>query len=136
MTGVLFQEFLKRFDCHVRRRVILVIDNARSHICENLQLSNVKVISLPPNTTSKLQPLDAGIITAFKMHYRLRQIAWGLDKLDLGGNPYKSYSTASNAMGSKRVEFTSSISLCQIVGGIQGSNTRISQTNWPLHLLK
>src|SRR5438046_344153 len=84
MTGIFFQDYLKKFDRYVCRSVILVIDNAPSHIWINLQLHNVKVISLPPNTTSKLQPLDAGIIAAFKRHYRQRQIAWRLNQLELG----------------------------------------------------
>ncbi|KAH1228178.1 CENP-B 2 [Glycine max] len=33
-------------------------------------LRNVELFFLPPNMTSKIQPCDAGIIRAFKMHYR------------------------------------------------------------------
>ncbi|CAB5376416.1 unnamed protein product [Rhizophagus irregularis] len=35
-----------------------------------LQLTHVEVAFLPPNTTSYLQPLDAGIIASFKNHYK------------------------------------------------------------------
>ena len=75
-------------DFHVGRPIVLLLDNASSHIWDNLTLRNIKVIPFPPNTTSKLQPLDAGIIAAFKHHYHCKQIAWGLDQLDDGCNPY------------------------------------------------
>ena len=95
MTGIFFQDYLKRFNRYVKRKVALVIDNAPSHVIEGLdsesELSNIEIILLPPNTTSKLQPLDAGIIAAFKKHYRRRQLAYALDLMDAGSvaNPYK-----------------------------------------------
>jgi len=88
MVGIIFQEYLKLLDLHVARPIALLVDNASSHIWDNLALRNVKVLAFPPNTTSKLQPLDAGIIAAFKHHYRRKQISWGLDQLDEGRNPY------------------------------------------------
>ena len=48
-----------------RRKVILLLDNAPVHEqCD--EFSNVKLVFLSANTTSKLQPLDAGVIAAFK----------------------------------------------------------------------
>ena len=43
-------------------KVILFLDNATCHP-ERLQsgLTNIKLVLLPKNTTSRLQPLDAGI---------------------------------------------------------------------------
>jgi hypothetical protein len=35
-----------------------------------LNLTHVEVAFLPPNTTSHLQPLDAGVIKSFKAHYK------------------------------------------------------------------
>jgi hypothetical protein len=50
------------------RNILLLADNAPTHIVnENLPLSNVKLHFLPPNTTSHLQSLDAGIINSFKV---------------------------------------------------------------------
>src|SRR5436853_2878269 len=89
MTGLFFREFLQRFNAHVKRKVLLLIDNAPSHTWEGLTLSNVEIVALPPNTTSKLQPLDAGIISSFKRHYRRRQINHAITLLDAGKNPYK-----------------------------------------------
>lgn len=53
-----------------KRSILLLIDNAPSHIFDREKLTNVRVEFLPPNTTSHLQPMDAGVIRAFKAHYR------------------------------------------------------------------
>lgn len=45
-------------------------------------MSNVTVIFLPANTTSVLQPLDAGIICTFKAYWRKRHLAWVIAELD------------------------------------------------------
>ena len=56
---------------HKKRSVVLLIDNAGCHPQDiSDKHSNVKVILFPVNTTSKLQPLDLGIIQNFKVHYR------------------------------------------------------------------
>ncbi|XP_042222769.1 tigger transposable element-derived protein 1-like [Homarus americanus] len=46
------------------------LDNAPSHPPTVAELSdNIKVLFLPPNTTSLLQPMDQGVIAAFKAYY-------------------------------------------------------------------
>ena len=67
---------MKREDRHV----ILFIDNAPSHKPQDL--SNIKIKFLPPKTTSVLQPLDQGIIQAFKLLYRKRQYRHIMTELD------------------------------------------------------
>lgn len=52
------------------RSILLYIDNAPSHIFDETKLTNIRVEFLEPNMTSHIQPLDAGVIRAFKAHYR------------------------------------------------------------------
>ena len=53
------------------RRILMFLDNCTSHstTIQN-KLTNVKLIFLPANSTSLLQPLDQGIIQNFKVLYR------------------------------------------------------------------
>jgi hypothetical protein len=63
-----------------QRHIVMLLDNAPTHIPPNTtkevlmgfhvyRLSHITIIFLPTNTTSMLQPLDRGIIAAFKAHY-------------------------------------------------------------------
>ena len=53
------------------RNVILFLDNATVHPTSLVdKFSNIKVVFLPKNTTSCLQPLSAGNIQSFKSKYR------------------------------------------------------------------
>lgn len=71
MTADIMTAWLHKFDTKMKkqnRKVVLFLDNATSH--SKIVLDNVKLIFLPPNTTSHCQPLDQGIIQNFKMIYR------------------------------------------------------------------
>lgn len=48
-------------------KVLLLVDNAPGH--PQIDHPNVKLMFLPANTTSILQPLDQGVIAAFKAYY-------------------------------------------------------------------
>lgn len=52
------------------RQVILLVDNCPAHLDPDFELKATQLEFLPPNSTSQLQPLDAGIIRCFKAHYR------------------------------------------------------------------
>lgn len=73
MTLKIFYEWLKWFDGRINRKVLLILDNCSAHgKAESLPpLTNTEVLYLPPNMTSKIQPMDAGIIRSFKARYRL-----------------------------------------------------------------
>lgn len=71
MTGLLFTEWLKNLDMAMRRqkrKILLLVDNATSHFHQDF--SNLKILFLPPNLTSEVQPLDRGIIQSVKLNYR------------------------------------------------------------------
>lgn len=75
MTKTIFHKFLIRFNRamkYQRRYVLLVLDNFSGHMVDYTP-SNVELLFLPPNTTSRLQPLDGGIIRAFKAHFKRNQ---------------------------------------------------------------
>ena len=57
------------FSCWIMLRLINV---------SNLELTNVAVRFLPPNTTSRIQPMDAGIIASFNKRYRSFQLQHAL----------------------------------------------------------
>lgn len=73
MTLELFVAWLKRFEAYIRktaeRKVALPIHNCIVHgtVDSMVALNNVEVLILPPSTTSKIQPMDAGVIVSVKM---------------------------------------------------------------------
>ena len=71
---LIFEEWLQKLNRHMHhqnRSIILLCDNATSHI--SLPLSNIQLVYLPSNTTSHIQPMDPGIIRNFKLHCRKLQ---------------------------------------------------------------
>ncbi len=78
MTQVIFLEWLKRFDARMAgHNVLLFMDNCSAHIpllqlASVVTLRNTTVFYQPPNTTSKIQPCDGGIIRSLKAYYRRR----------------------------------------------------------------
>lgn len=68
MTREIMTDWLDKFYRRMQRenrKVLLFLDNAASH--PQLVLCNVKLVFLPPNTTSECQPLDQGIIKVSKI---------------------------------------------------------------------
>jgi hypothetical protein len=72
MTAAVYQQWLLDFNERMQReerQVLLIVDNAPSHIHRGVPLSNVTVLKLPPNTTSLLQPMNQGVIANLKREY-------------------------------------------------------------------
>jgi hypothetical protein len=72
MNAEIFSKFLNDLDNRMKRTnrtILLFLDNFSGHESD-LVLGNVKIHFFPPNCTSVLQPMDQGIIQAFKMKYR------------------------------------------------------------------
>ena len=68
-----------------KKNILLFVDNCRTHT-EDITLSNIVVKFLPPNSTSKLQPLDQGIIHSSKAFYRKELIVKLIEKLYSGSD--------------------------------------------------
>ncbi|KAL4082575.1 hypothetical protein QTP88_027605 [Uroleucon formosanum] len=84
MTTELWNEWLETLNNDMRkqgRKIILFVDNCTIHN-NPPTLSNVRIEFLPTNTTSKLQPLDQGIIKNFKVLYRKEIVSEFLACLD------------------------------------------------------
>ncbi|CAG8673457.1 1414_t:CDS:2, partial [Dentiscutata erythropus] len=87
MMTVLFQVWLKEFDMKMaNHKVILLVNNVKCYSSSNLNLHNTTVYYLSPNTTSRIQPLDAGIIMSFKCCYKNYFIKWMLNQYESGND--------------------------------------------------
>ena len=71
MQVSIWNDWLKLFDARLRlqnRHIILLYDGASTHILhENTTLFNICLHKLLSNTTTYLQPYNAGIIRSFKV---------------------------------------------------------------------
>ena len=87
MTADILESVLSKFNRRLRSQgqsIVLLMDNAGCHPEERLKdcFGNIRILFLPPNTTSKLQPLDLGIIQNFKVHNRTPFLRFVSSKID------------------------------------------------------
>ncbi|KAH9069100.1 hypothetical protein Ae201684P_004794 [Aphanomyces euteiches] len=85
MTITIFSEWISKFNAMMAtmdRSVLLVLDNASSHKIEEVELTHVRVLMLPPNATSALQPMDAGVIAAFKLYFKCKQLRHAIQRVN------------------------------------------------------
>jgi hypothetical protein len=72
------------------RYILLLCDNASSHKHDPADFPHVRVEYLSPNLTPWVQPMDAGIISAFKARYRRRLARLAIRQDDAGyANAYQ-----------------------------------------------
>lgn len=97
MNTPIFFRWLELFNASMARkpgrRVLLFVDNASVHGKKNSlpRFEHVRVVFLPKNTTSILQPLDLGVIACVKMRYKNRILNRAVDLIEGGydGDPYR-----------------------------------------------
>jgi hypothetical protein len=73
MTANIFFHFLRQFDARMgssNSKVLLFVDKCPAYPPDTTILKNVKVVFLPANCTSRLQPLNLGVIHFLKAKYR------------------------------------------------------------------
>ena len=75
MTTDIFNDWLFKWDLELKRKIVSLADNCTERTNSSL-LKNIKVIFLPVNTLSLIQPCDQGITRTFKAH-RCREIRAG-----------------------------------------------------------
>ena len=82
MTTANFIKVMKHFITNARpskdHQVVLIMDNHQSHLSyEALSLAKenvIHIITLPPHTSNKTQPLDRTVFGPMKTHYNQLQI--------------------------------------------------------------
>ncbi|KAG0434733.1 Tigger transposable element-derived protein 6 [Dictyocoela muelleri] len=78
MRSTDFNRWLLDFNAQCKkesRKILLLLDNCSSHKV-SCDLTNIELLFLPKNSTSRLQPLDAGIIRSFKSKFYHHQLTF------------------------------------------------------------
>lgn len=84
MTSEIFEKELRSWDIQLRavkRKILLLVDNCAAHP-HMFNLENIKLVFLPPNTTSVLQPMDQGVIRSLKSHFRKQLVLKIIENLN------------------------------------------------------
>lgn len=77
ITDELFVKWLQHFADYTRptkeKKVLLIMDNHHSHCSinaiEKAKSNNIILLTIPPHTSHKLQPLDKAFFSSLKFHY-------------------------------------------------------------------
>lgn len=84
MTSEEFLFFIKHFvrhtKCSKEHPVLIVLDNHASHLSVNIinycRENGIVLLSFPPHTSHKLQPLDRSVYGPFKRFYNAAADLW------------------------------------------------------------
>ena len=113
-----------------KKKVVLIIDNCPAHpMIHNLK--SIELIFLPPNTTSKLQPMDQGVIRSLKAYYK----ALALQRLVVAINKGKDLPVFSILDSMKMLDLawqkvkTSTIVNCFAKAGISKDQQKSAQSH-------
>ncbi|XP_066259361.1 tigger transposable element-derived protein 4-like [Euwallacea similis] len=86
MNSEIFINALREWDEELRRKkrkIILLVDNCPAHP-DVKNLMWITLVFMPPNTSSKLQPMDQGVIHSLKSHYRRLLLSEMISCMDSG----------------------------------------------------
>jgi hypothetical protein len=94
MQSGVFATTMQRYNSYFHgRKVLMLMDNAATHQLSTVPLtqvhglnayvmSNMTILFMPANVTSVVQPLDQGVIAAFKMQYKKKMLTWTISTAD------------------------------------------------------
>ena len=131
MDGDLFADWVKEFDWKFaaqERKIALIVDNCPAHpIVDGLK--TIELIFLPPNTTSKTQPMDQGVIRSLKAFHGNWIIKRYITSIDGGRSPTKVNMLEAMALLTAAWEYVSPITLinCFRKAGISSESQARSQ---------
>ena len=72
--------FIHHTGCTVDRKVLLILDNRKAHVSlaavDKAQANGIVLLTIPPYTSHKLQPLDVTVYGPYKKAYARAMDAW------------------------------------------------------------
>ena len=76
----IMEHFVKESHASLEHKVVIIMDNHDSHlsvpVLEYLKANGVSVLTLPPHTSNKTQPLDRSVFGPMKAHYNHECDSW------------------------------------------------------------
>lgn len=90
MTSEIFTTELREWNEQLRRmkrKILLLVDNCPAHP-DVKDMDCIKLVFMPPNTSSKLQPMDQGVIHSLKSNYRRLLLSKMVNSIDNGNEKF------------------------------------------------